>query len=271
MEKVFVGEKWKPVQFDFEFINDTRVEISNFGRVKTFNRIYNGKILKGSSINGYNIIRLKFFKKRDRSATREFNELQKQVAESTQELKQLKHQLNEEVAGLKEAKVLKARFDEISALLATQKENSRKWLYADGKGRTIHYHALVHRLVAEYFIPRPTPAHTVVAHIDYDKSNNRMTNLKWMTPEENYEHQRFSPNAIASKTHLEGRRKEEARSTKLTVTKVMLLKKLLNEGKTMKQLVKQFKITETQILRIKRGVNWAEIPAAPSHEFGRAN
>jgi hypothetical protein len=42
----------------------------------------------------------------------------------------------------------------------------------------------------------------------------------------------------------------------------MLLKKLLNEGKPMKQLVKQFKITDTQILRIKRGENWSNVPAA---------
>ena len=42
----------------------------------------------------------------------------------------------------------------------------------------------------------------------------------------------------------------------------MLLKKLLNEGKSMKQLAKQFKVTTTQILRIKRGVNWAEVDAA---------
>jgi hypothetical protein len=42
----------------------------------------------------------------------------------------------------------------------------------------------------------------------------------------------------------------------------MLLKKLLNQGKPMRTLVKQFKITDTQILRIKRGENWKEIKAA---------
>jgi len=42
----------------------------------------------------------------------------------------------------------------------------------------------------------------------------------------------------------------------------MLLKKLLNQGKPMKQLVKQFKVTDTQIFRIKRGENWADIEAA---------
>ena len=42
----------------------------------------------------------------------------------------------------------------------------------------------------------------------------------------------------------------------------MLMKKLINQGKPMKQLVKLFKVTDTQILRIKRGENWADIKAA---------
>lgn len=33
----------------------------------------------------------------------------------------------------------------------------------------------------------------------------------------------------------------------------MLMKKLINQGKPMKQLVRQFKVTDTQIFRIKRG------------------
>ena len=42
----------------------------------------------------------------------------------------------------------------------------------------------------------------------------------------------------------------------------MLLKKLINEGKPMKQLVRQFKVSDTQILRIHRGENWGDIEAA---------
>jgi len=45
-------------------------------------------------------------------------------------------------------------------------------------------------------------------------------------------------------------------------TKVMLMKKMINQGKPMKQLVRQFKVTDTQISRIKRGENWADIEAA---------
>ena len=141
------------------------------------------------------------------------------------------------------------------------------------KSRTIHYHSLIHRLVADYFLPKPTPGQTVVAHRDHDKLNNRAGNLKWMTREENYEHQKTSPLVIKENQERRHRRKENSRATKLTVTKVMLLKKLLNQGKPMKQLVKQFKITNTQIVRIQRGENWPDVPAAVSepHELQDAN
>ena len=86
MEKIYAGEKWKSLVFDFEFVNETRIEISNFGRVKTFNRVFKGNILKGSTINGYNIIRLKFFKPREARAQAAIEVLQGQVAQTTKQL-----------------------------------------------------------------------------------------------------------------------------------------------------------------------------------------
>ncbi len=132
----------------------------------------------------------------------------------------------------------------------------------DLKARTINYHSLIHRLVADYYLRKPGANQTIVAHLDHNKLNNRDFNLKWMSPEENYEHQKSSPHVIQEKKDRRFRRKENSKATKLTVTKVMLLKKLLNEGKPMKQLVRQFKVTDTQILRIKRGENWSDIKAA---------
>ncbi|CAN5596626.1 HNH endonuclease [soil metagenome] len=264
MEKNYPGEQWKPLVFDFEFVNETRIEVSNYGRVKTFNKISKGKILKGSLINGYKIIRLKFFNPRDEKVSRRFLKLQVEVAKSRNKVKELKAILlktSPRDAGYKD---LKKSLEEKTAFWQKEQQSLSKKFKQDLKDRTIHYHALFHRLVAEYFISRPSENHTVVGHLDYDKFNNRKSNLKWMTPEENYKHQRFSPNVIASKTYANGRRKETSGATKLSVTKVMLIKKLLNEGKLIRQLAKQFKVTETQISRIKNGVNWAEVPAAPS-------
>ncbi len=38
MTKDYPGEKWKTVTFDFEFTNDFRIEISSYGRLRTFNK-----------------------------------------------------------------------------------------------------------------------------------------------------------------------------------------------------------------------------------------
>ena len=84
-----------------------------------------------------------------------------------------------------------------------------------------------------------------------------------MTPEENYQHQQTSPYVIKEKQEKRTGNKSKSKATKLTVTKVMLLKKMLNQGKPMKELVRFFKVTETQIIRIKRGENWKEVEPAP--------
>jgi len=151
--------------------------------------------------------------------------------------------------------------NEISALLDIFKKKVSKKFQQDLKERTINYQSLIHRLVADYFLPISKPNQTIVAHLDYDKLNNRAANLKWMTPEENYEHQKSSPHVIKDKQQRRQRQQSNPNRAKLTVTRVMLLKKLLNEGKPMKQLVKVFKVTDTQILRIKRGENWANVSA----------
>lgn len=244
-------EQWKQVKFEFEFTNDFKLEVSNFGRLRTFNKISNGNILKGSMINGYRIVRLKLYSPRDEKTQKKFDHLQQQVFNLARKLK-----------SLKEKDESKDLIDETAALLDHLKKNLSKKFQNDLKKRTINYHSLVHRLVADYFLPKPADKQTVVAHLDYDKMNNNVGNLKWMTPEENYEHQQSSPHVIKGKQERRFKRKESSRATKLTVTKVMLLKKLLVQGKPIKQLVKQFKVTDTQILRIKRGENWADIPAA---------
>lgn len=43
----------------------------------------------------------------------------------------------------------------------------------------------VHRLVAEAFLDRPDDERGWVDHIDGDKSNNNVENLRWVTPSEN--------------------------------------------------------------------------------------
>lgn len=59
----------------------------------------------------------------------------------------------------------------------------RATLYKNGKPKT----KLVHRLVAEAFLPNPSN-YTIVNHIDENKLNNVVTNLEWCTQSQNIMH-----------------------------------------------------------------------------------
>ncbi len=251
MTNNFIGEKWKKVEFDFEYTSVNRVEVSNFGRIRTFNRLSDGEILKGSMINGYRIIRLKFFNDRDESTEAKLVYLQNQIQKFAKKIKKM--EANKES---------KQAINEAKGLLKGLKENLKKKFAKDWTNRAINYHALVHRLVAAYFLKQAKPDQTIVAHMDYNKLNNHVSNLKWMTQAENIKHQQGSPYVIAEKADRKNNPLRKAANAKLTVTKVMLMKKLLNEGKHVKALVKQFKVSDMQVYRIKNGENWGEVPAA---------
>ena len=251
MTNQFSQETWKRIPFDFEFTNVNFLEVSSFGRIRTFNKTSNGNIIKGSMINGYRIVRLKFLKARSSSFADQLLYLQNQVLKLSQEIKlmQTNNASVEKIA-------------ETISVLEKMKKNISKKIYEDTKKRTIHYHSLIHRLVAEQFLTKPSEQHTIVGHLDHDKLNNNFFNLQWMTPQENYAHQQENPNVIAKKSDRKYGHVRTAASYKLTLTRVMFLKKLLREGKPVRSLAKQFKITETQVLRIKKGENWAEVEAA---------
>lgn len=76
--------------------------------------------------------------------------------------------------------------------------------------------ALVHRLVAEYFIPNPDNK-PCVDHIDTDRHNNRADNLRWCTLSENMMNPitRKKNSEAQHKVFTEEVRKERSESKKL--------------------------------------------------------
>lgn len=253
------GEKWKEVAFDFKFTNDYQLQVSNLGRLRAFNKFSDGELLQGSTINGYRIIRLKLYRPKDKKTKDVLTAKHQQIIGLQEKVNVKKHSLLSKKKSDPDAKKLKAEIAAASTTIKNLRAVLRKARQQDIKERTMHYHSLIHRLVAEYFCKPKSPKHSVVGHLDYDKMNNKSSNLKWMTPEENYRHQQSSPFVIAEKRDRITIYKDHPRGAKLTVDKVKELKKLLNEGKKIKTLVKKFKITDTQILRIKRGENWASV------------
>lgn len=107
----------------------------------------------------------------------------------------------------------------------------------------------IHKLVAEAFIPNLDPKKTVVIHLDYDKDNNHISNLKWVDTVEANKHLRSNPNF-------------KTPNAKLTEAKVKLIKMKLADPKRktrVKILAKQFGVSEMQLWRIKSGENWGHV------------
>ncbi|HLN96203.1 MULTISPECIES: NUMOD4 domain-containing protein [unclassified Flavobacterium] len=119
----------------------------------------------------------------------------------------------------------------------------------------------VAKLVAEYFIPKDHPDQTYVLHLDYQRDNDRASNLKWATKDEMIEHAKKSPHVISARQRTIAHN-IASDGAKLTTTQVIRLKKELanpNRKTRLKMLAKQFNISEMQLYRIKRGENWGHI------------
>ncbi|OYU80343.1 MAG: hypothetical protein CFE23_09770 [Flavobacterium sp. BFFFF1] len=129
------------------------------------------------------------------------------------------------------------------------------------ENKVVNKNILIYRIVAELFIPQPSEEHKYILHLDHDRSNDVVKNLVWATYEEKLAHHRKSPHVIKAKKNLiEYNLKADGR--KLTVTKVIHIKKLLqdpNRKTRLKMLAKQFGVSEMQIRRIQSGENWSTV------------
>ncbi|NID09146.1 HNH endonuclease [Fibrivirga algicola] len=190
MPATYWNEQWVPIVFQ-DIEDPPNYQVSNYGRLRSFQAGGEGKIIKGSIIQGYKSL------------------------------------------------------------------NIRK------KGKT--FNRYVHKLVAEYFLPEGKPDQTYVLHLDHDKLNNRVQNLKWATQEEMIEHNRTNPNVLNRPLP------KRTRNYKLTESKVRMIKKLLrNDKNRLKMIARQFGITHTQLNRIRSGENWKHVVLEDEQTFHQA-
>lgn len=259
MKNDFKNEKWSLVKPPFRFTNNLKIEVSNFGRVRTSTKIAENRVLKGTLINGYPIVRFKLFKKRADDAQKQLDQKRRKIEQLTGKLRDVKSELKSYKKNSPAYNSNNKKVDNVAAELSTLKEVYRNVFRKDELERTINYAPLVHRLVADSFVKQPSKKHDIVAHLDYNKSNNHFSNLKWMTQEDNIEHQKKSPVVIKEKKKRIGKRPENASGYKLNEKKVAEIKKRIQKGETLSKISDRFNVSETQLLRIKRGINWGDV------------
>ncbi len=108
----------------------------------------------------------------------------------------------------------------------------------------------VHRLVAETFIKKTDKDQHYVIHLDYDKQNNSIYNLRWASEQELVDHNNKNPEVLKRRTT----------GYKLTEADVRVIKRLLKSHKTrLSMIAKRFGITHTQLNRIRSGENWGHV------------
>ena len=112
----------------------------------------------------------------------------------------------------------------------------------------------VHKIVAQHFLEKENEEQQYVIHIDYDKNNNRVENLKWTSKREKELHQFNNPTWDAI---VKNRKKGNA---KLTEGKVKIIKRQLKNKRTrITMIAKRFGVSDMQIHRIKSGENWGNV------------
>lgn len=115
----------------------------------------------------------------------------------------------------------------------------------------------VHKVVANAFLEEEEGKKFVI-HKNHDLLDNKVSNLKYVNQKELTIHQKLNPKRInADKEKL-----KNATYYKLTETQVMRIKKKLNNPNRrtrMKMIAKEFGISTMQLYRIKTGENWGHV------------
>jgi hypothetical protein len=127
-------------------------------------------------------------------------------------------------------------------------------LHRPGDNGTLY----IHREIARLFLPKPSPKAKYVIHVNHNKLDNSVRNLRWATLPEMIEHQQKSPAKIAYKKVQANRNI----GLKLNATQVRSIKKILDDSKrklTIKKLAEKFGVSEMTMYRIKSGENWGRI------------
>jgi hypothetical protein len=113
-------------------------------------------------------------------------------------------------------------------------------------GRAVSRKYFVHRMVMDAFVG-PCPEDMTVDHIDRDRQNNALENLRYATKSEQDENRDLS-----------GISGENSKFSKLDWDKVKEIRRLYAQGKTIRIISGQFDVTKDTIRRVVDGKTWKD-------------
>lgn len=116
----------------------------------------------------------------------------------------------------------------------------------------------VHREMAKLFLKKPSPKEKFVIHINHNKLDNKVKNLRWASLDEMINHQQESPAKKAYKIK-QANRSEGLKLTAIQVRKIKTMLTNKSRRLTIRQLADQYGVSEMTMYRIKSGENWARV------------
>jgi len=128
-------------------------------------------------------------------------------------------------------------------------------IHVEGKSKAL----FSHQAIGASFLKKHSLKCKFVIHLDHNKANNDISNLKWATKDEQVEHSKKSPyvlQAAARKVYT------GATARKLDEKKVIALKKEIWNPKrkaSLKQIAAKYGIAEMNLYRIKNGELWFHV------------
>lgn len=118
---------------------------------------------------------------------------------------------------------------------------------------------LVHRLVMLTFQPNPVMDELEVNHKDLDTTNNRMSNLEWVTQRENKDH--YLASDKVKTVIIKVLKGEEQHLSKLTECQVLEIRAIhkLNQYESIKGLLEIYGISRSAFRDIVKGRTWKHL------------
>jgi hypothetical protein len=123
--------------------------------------------------------------------------------------------------------------------------NKDGYLLAGLKINGKQYTKVVHRLVLKTFGPEQPPD-TTVDHINRDRTDNRIENLRWATKQQQSDNSKMPKGSKHA-------------MSKLTESDIPKIRQLLSMGISQKKIAEQFGVSELTIRHIKYNRNWSHV------------